>query len=114
MLQETFRIVFSSVKGATGRSKGYGFAMFGDENEQMRSMTEMNGLFCSSKPMRIRLAARKNTTGNYQQSYPPPQPQPQPQNVVASDSDNDPSNTTRFVGGLDSTVTGEMLMQAIR
>ena len=52
LLQETFRIVFLSVKGAkfvtgriTSRSKGYGFVMFGDENAQMRSMTEMNGLF---------------------------------------------------------------------
>ena len=113
LLQETFRIVFSLVKGAkvvtdrtTGRSKGYGFVMFGDENEQMRAMTEMNGMFCSTRPMRIGPATRKNnnTTGSY----------PQPQNVVASASDNDPSNTTLFVGGLDSTVTGEMLMQAFR
>ena len=114
-LQETFRTVFSSVKGAkvvtdraTGRSKGYGFVIFGDENEQMRAMTEMNGMFCSSRPMRIGPATRKNnnTTGSY--------PQPQPHNVVASASDNDPSNTTLFVGGLGSTVTGEMLMQAFR
>jgi len=40
LLQETFRAVYQSVKGAkvitdniTGRSKGYGFVTFGDGNE---------------------------------------------------------------------------------
>uniref|UniRef100_A0A5B6ZDD4 Putative polyadenylate-binding protein RBP45-like n=1 Tax=Davidia involucrata TaxID=16924 RepID=A0A5B6ZDD4_DAVIN len=54
MLQETFRAHYSSVKGAkvvtdriTGRSKGYGFVRFGDESEQTRAMTEMNGVPCS-------------------------------------------------------------------
>ncbi|GJN33764.1 hypothetical protein PR202_gb22387 [Eleusine coracana subsp. coracana] len=41
---------YSSVKGAkvvidanTGRSKGYGFVRFGDDNEKTHAMTEMNG-----------------------------------------------------------------------
>lgn len=70
MLQETFRAVFSSVKGAkvvtdrlTGRTKGYGFVKFADENEQLRAMTEMNGRFCSTRPMRIGPAANKKTMG---------------------------------------------------
>uniref|UniRef100_A0A5B6ZDJ3 Putative polyadenylate-binding protein RBP45 n=1 Tax=Davidia involucrata TaxID=16924 RepID=A0A5B6ZDJ3_DAVIN len=59
MLQETFRAHYSSVKGAkvvtdriTGRSKGYGFVRFGDESEQTRAMTEMNGVPCSTRPIR--------------------------------------------------------------
>jgi RNA recognition motif-containing protein len=66
MLQETFRGRFPSVKGAkvvidrlTGRTKGYGFVRFGDEGEQLRAMTEMNGVLCSSRPMRIGPASNK-------------------------------------------------------
>ncbi|GMI72277.1 hypothetical protein like AT1G11650 [Hibiscus trionum] len=68
MLQETFRACFPSVKGAkvvidrlTGRSKGYGFVKFGDEAEQNRAMTEMNGVLCSTRPMRIGAASTKKT-----------------------------------------------------
>ncbi|KAJ0103636.1 hypothetical protein Patl1_04218 [Pistacia atlantica] len=73
MLQETFRGVYPSVKGAkvvtdrtTGRSKGYGFVRFGDENEQLRSMTEMNGVLCSTRPMRIGPAATKKPVSGQQ------------------------------------------------
>lgn len=69
-LQETFKNVYSSVKGAkvvtdriTGRSKGYGFVRFGDEGEQLRAMTEMNGVLCSTRPMRIGPAANKKPVG---------------------------------------------------
>lgn len=74
LLQETFKAVYSSVKGAkvvndrmTGRSKGYGFVKFGDEAEQLHAMTEMNGRYCSSRPMRIGPAANKKTVAG--QSY---------------------------------------------
>ena len=70
MLQETFRSRYPSVKGAkvvtdrtTGRSKGYGFVRFGDSNEMNRALTEMNGVFLSTRPMRIGTAATKKTTG---------------------------------------------------
>jgi RNA recognition motif-containing protein len=69
-LQETFRVHYPSVKGAkvvtdkmTMRSKGYGFVKFGDPAEQARAMTEMNGMPCSSRPMRIGPAANRKTTG---------------------------------------------------
>lgn len=69
-LQETFRTVYHSVKGAkvvtdrtTGRSKGYGFVRFGDEGEQLRAMNEMNGQFCSTRAMRIGPAATKKPVG---------------------------------------------------
>ncbi|OIV93272.1 hypothetical protein TanjilG_23113 [Lupinus angustifolius] len=75
ILQETFATRYSSIKGAkvvidanTGRSKGYGFVRFGDENEKTRAMTEMNGVYCSSRPMRVGVATPKKTYG-YPQQY---------------------------------------------
>ncbi|KAK4437853.1 Polyadenylate-binding protein RBP47 [Sesamum alatum] len=121
MLHDTFASRFPSVKGAkvvvdanSGRSKGYGFVRFGDENERSRAMTEMNGVFCSSRPMRIGVATPKK---------PSPQQQYSSQAVVLAggypngivpqgQSENDSSNTTIFVGGLDSDVTDEELRQS--
>lgn len=75
LLQETFRVQYPSVRGAkvvtdpnTGRSKGYGFVKFSDESERNRAMTEMNGVYCSTRPMRISAATPKKTTG-FQQQY---------------------------------------------
>ncbi|XP_011628460.1 polyadenylate-binding protein RBP45 isoform X1 [Amborella trichopoda] len=115
LLQETFRSHYSSVKGAkvvtdrlTGRSKGYGFVRFGDENEQLRAMTEMNGVFCSTRPMRIGPATTKKTVG-VQQQY--PAKAPYQSNPQASQSESDPNNTTIFVGGLDPNVNDDILKQ---
>ncbi|PWA36604.1 polyadenylate-binding protein RBP45 [Artemisia annua] len=111
-LQETFSAHYTSVKGAkvvtdrlTGRTKGYGFVKFGDESEQIRAMTEMNGRLCSTRPMRIGPAANKKSMGTQQYakaSY---------QNTQGTPNDDDPNNTTVFVGGLDSSVTDEHLKQ---
>ncbi|KAB1215210.1 Polyadenylate-binding protein RBP45 [Morella rubra] len=113
LLQETFKAVYKSVKGAkvvtertTGRSKGYGFVRFGDESEQMRSMTEMNGQYCSTRPMRIGPAATKKPVGGGQQY-----PKATYQTTQGNQGENDPNNTTIFVGGLDSSVTDELLRQ---
>ncbi|KAM0868392.1 hypothetical protein ACQ4PT_041374 [Festuca glaucescens] len=110
MLQETFRVHYPSVKGAkvvtdkmTMRSKGYGFVKFGDPAEQARAMTEMNGMPCSSRPMRIGPAANRKTTG-VQERVPNT-------NTQGAQSDNDPSNTTIFVGGLDPNVSEDALKQ---
>ena len=63
LLQETFRAQYPPVKGAkvvtdpnTGRSKGYGFVKFSDDTERNRDMTEMNGVYCSTRPMQISAA----------------------------------------------------------
>ncbi|KAM3315620.1 hypothetical protein ACQJBY_034009 [Aegilops geniculata] len=71
LLQETFRVNYSSVRGAkvvtdpnTGRSKGYGFVKFADENEKTRAMSEMNGVYCSTRPMRISAAIPKKSSGS--------------------------------------------------
>lgn len=113
-LQETFRARFPSVKGAkvvidrlTGRTKGYGFVRFGDESEQMRAMTEMNGVFCSTRPMRIGPATNKKTVAVGQQQY----TKASYQNSQVAQSDNDPNNTTVFVGNLDSVVTDDHLRE---
>lgn len=75
LLQETFATRYPSVKGAkvvtdsnTGRSKGYGFVRFSDENERSRAINEMNGMYCSTRPMRIGVATPKKASG-YQQQY---------------------------------------------
>nr|CAD1827967.1 unnamed protein product [Ananas comosus var. bracteatus] len=109
LLQETFKARYSSVKGAkvitdrlTGISKGYGFVRFGDLNEQARAMTEMNGVYCSSRPMRVGPAANKKNSVSQTASY---------QTTQGTESENDPNNTTIFVGGLDSSVTDDHLKQ---
>jgi len=117
MLEDTFKDRYTSIRGAkvvmdklTGRSKGYGFVKFGDSNEQQRAMTEMNGEYCSTRPMRIGAAANKKGFGSQQYAnsgggggggY-----------QGAQESDNDPNNTTIFVGGIDgSSVSEESLRQ---
>lgn len=124
LLQETFRVQYPSVRGAkvvtdpnTGRSKGYGFVKFGDEMERNRAMTEMNGVYCSTRPMRISAATPKKTTAFQQQYlapkvaaiYPAPVYTTPPVQMLPADSDL--NNTTIFVGSLDSNVTEEELKQ---
>ncbi|KAK4741144.1 hypothetical protein SAY87_024732 [Trapa incisa] len=126
LLQETFAGRYPSVKGAkvvidpnTGRSKGYGFVRFGDESERSRAMDEMNGVYCLNRPMRIAVATPKKTSGGHNQQH-------SSQAVILagghgnqsngaathdSQSYSNPSNTTIFVGGLDSDATDEDLRQ---
>lgn len=73
LLHETFASVYPSVKAAkvvfdanTGRSKGYGFVRFGDDNERSQAMTQMNGVYCSSRPMRIGAATPRKSSGHQQ------------------------------------------------
>lgn len=75
LLHETFAKKYPSVKAAkvvidanTGRSKGYGFVRFGDDNERSSAMNEMNGVYCSSRPMRIGAATPRKSSG-YPQQY---------------------------------------------
>lgn len=96
LLQETFRLQYPSVRGArvvtdpsTGRSKGYGFVKFSDESERDRAMTEMNGVYCSTRPMRISLATPKKTaaTTGVQPQYPAAKPVYPAQTYVAPQAD---------------------------
>ncbi|XP_027926121.1 polyadenylate-binding protein RBP47B'-like [Vigna unguiculata] len=124
LLQETFRVHYHSVRGAkvvtdpnTGRSKGYGFVKFSDENERNRAMTEMNGVYCSTRAMRISAATPKKTTAGYAAPAPAPVPKPVYQipaytaPVQAQPPEYDANNTTIFVGSLDLNVSEEELKQ---
>ncbi|PIM97106.1 Apoptosis-promoting RNA-binding protein TIA-1/TIAR (RRM superfamily) [Handroanthus impetiginosus] len=125
LLQETFRASYPSVRGAkvvtdpnTGRSKGYGFVKFADETERNRAMVEMNGVYCSTRPMRISAATPKKTAAGVQQQYaaaaaakaiyPAPIYTAPVQTIPV---DNDINNTTVFIGNLDPNVTEEELRQ---
>ncbi|WJX23010.1 hypothetical protein P8452_12259 [Trifolium repens] len=50
----------------TGRSMSYGFVSFADEGEQMRAITEMHGVLCSTRPMRIELATNEKPAATTQ------------------------------------------------
>ncbi|KAG4931658.1 hypothetical protein AAZX31_17G232200 [Glycine max] len=109
LLHETFASVYPSVKAAkvvfdanTGRSKGYGFVRFGDDNERTQAMTQMNGVYCSSRPMRIGAATPRKSSGHQQGGL---------SNGTANQSEADSTNTTIFVGGLDPNVSDEDLRQ---
>lgn len=130
LLHETFASRYPSVKGAkvvvdtnTGCSKGYGFVRFSDENERTRAMNEMNGQYCSSRPMRIGVATPKKPSTQQQYGGGGGQQYSSQAVILAggngvfggtpqsSQSDEDSSNTTIFVGGLDSEVNDEDLRQ---
>ncbi|PKA63206.1 Polyadenylate-binding protein RBP47 [Apostasia shenzhenica] len=106
LLQETFANKYSSVKGAkvvidvtTGRSRGYGFVRFGDDNEKTLAMTEMNGVYCSNRAMRICAATPRKISGSSIAS------------VQGFHPDANSANTTVFVGGLDASVSEDELKQ---
>ncbi|CAM0905161.1 unnamed protein product [Alopecurus aequalis] len=99
MLHNVFKDRYPSVTRATvvrdgfaGHSKGYGFVVFGDVNERKEAMTEMNGAYCSTRPMRIGPATGMRTQW--------------------ANSDCNQSNKRLFVGGLDLSVTDEDLKKA--
>ena len=94
-LQETFSARYPSVRNArvvtdpsTGRSKGFGFVRFSQEDERDKALTEMNGVRCGSRAMRISQAI--------------------PRKPVPPGSREDPVEpaecATVFVGGLDASV----------
>jgi len=111
----------------TGMSRGYGFVRFSDERDQQMALTEMQGIYCGNRPMRISVATPKNKGGHGggppvgmpqnqfggpmynamaqpHMPYYPPSAAPQPMNQFT-----DPNNTTVFVGGLSGYVTEDEL-----
>ncbi|KAL6494732.1 Polyadenylate-binding protein rbp47 [Orobanche gracilis] len=121
LLHDTFASKYPSVKAAkvmvdanSGRSKGYGFVRFGDENERSQAITEMNGAYCSSRPMRVCVATPKKPLNQQQFSSQAVIIAGGSANGFASQGqiENDSSNTTIFVGGLDSDVNDEDLRQS--
>ena len=136
VLVSLFQNRFPSCKSAkimtdpiSGMSRGYGFVRFSDEGDQQRALSEMQGVYCGNRPMRISTATPKNKPGGGGMGgmpgggpggpqmggmggFPPQmgQPQmgfyntPQPMNQFT-----DPNNTTVFVGGLSGYVTEDEL-----
>lgn len=132
VLVSLFQARFPSCKSAkimsdpiSGMSRGYGFVRFSDESDQQRALTEMQGVYCGNRPMRISTATPKNKSGGggpsghmnmpgggpmgmYSMGAPPigypPYGAPQPMNQFT-----DPNNTTVFVGGLSGYVTEDEL-----
>lgn len=112
---------------ATNTSRGYGFVRFGDETERQRALTEMQGFFAGSRPMRISTATPKNKSlggvangnniqgntnllnqsgGNFNVGV----QSPGYYNPSASlNQFTDLFNTTVFVGGLSNLVTPDEL-----
>ena len=105
----------------TSLSRGYGFVRFSQEDEQKRALSEMQGVYCGNRPMRISTATPKNKSGPnpnmgmhgapgpmgvYSMSAPPMgyYGGSQPMNQFT-----DPNNTTVFVGGLSGYVTEDEL-----
>jgi RNA recognition motif-containing protein len=134
VLVSLFQARFPSCKSAkimtdpiSGMSRGYGFVRFAEEGDQQRALTEMQGVYCGNRPMRISTATPKNKSGGagpagmpmpggmpgamgmpggYGMGGPPMgyYGAPQPMNQFT-----DPNNTTVFVGGLSGYVTEDEL-----
>jgi RNA recognition motif-containing protein len=141
VLMSLFKSKFTSTKSAkimsdpiSGLSRGYGFVRFADESDQQKALTEMQGVYCGNRPMRISTATPKNKGGGggpgmggmpggggggggvggggpggmgmYSMNAPPMNYYgvPQPMNQFT-----DPNNTTVFVGGLSGYVTEDEL-----
>jgi RNA recognition motif-containing protein len=125
----------------TNVSRGYGFVRFSDELEQQRSLAEMQGQFCGSRPMRISMATPKTRdrvpNGMPNLSMSPPQSSMManmngmgmgmtgmnmgmgmsygagPQGHGQYNQFTDPHNTTVFVGGLSAFVTEDELRRLV-
>ncbi|KAI9053592.1 hypothetical protein LZ554_002546 [Drepanopeziza brunnea f. sp. 'monogermtubi'] len=142
VLVSLFQARFPSCKSAkimtdpiSGMSRGYGFVRFADEGDQQRALTEMQGVYCGNRPMRISTATPKNKAGGggpagmpmqqggpnmgpgmpaapgmYSMGAPPPMQYGggygQQQPM---NQFTDPNNTTVFVGGLSGYVTEDEL-----
>ncbi|KAF2476137.1 RNA-binding domain-containing protein [Lindgomyces ingoldianus] len=131
VLVQLFQNKFPSCKSAkimsdpiSGMSRGYGFVRFANPDEQQQALTEMQGVYCGNRPMRISTATPKNKSGGpggpgamnmqpgggplgmYSMGAPPMgyYGAPQPMNQFT-----DPNNTTVFVGGLSGYVTEDEL-----
>ncbi|RQM07308.1 hypothetical protein DH86_00001007 [Scytalidium sp. 3C] len=70
VLVSLFQARFPSCKSAkimtdpiSGMSRGYGFVRFSEEGDQQRALTEMQGVYCGNRPMRISTATPKNKSG---------------------------------------------------
>jgi RNA recognition motif-containing protein len=75
MLLELFSSKYQTVKRAkvtidanTGHSGGYDFVRFGDDNDKTHAMTEMNGVYCSTRPIRVGPVIPRRSQGIFRNS----------------------------------------------
>lgn len=144
-LHQLFQSRYPSCKSAkimtdpvTNTSRGYGFVRFSDESEMQRALTEMQGFYCGSRPMRISTATPKNKSMGIPPMVNAMAGAPNGTGVSGSpgfpnqqggpgmyqmgmpsvgyygspqgvNQFTDPNNTTVFVGGLSGYVTGDEL-----
>ncbi|KUF96600.1 2OG-Fe(II) oxygenase superfamily protein [Phytophthora nicotianae] len=101
LLLNTFSARFTTVRGAkvvmdpvTRMSKGFGFVRFGSKEEADQALQTMNGVYCSSRPMRVSVATERNKSR---------------QQVGFGMGEEEGTNTTVFVGGLDPSTTEDEL-----
>lgn len=126
-----FQTAYASVKTAkivtcpcTGVSKGYGFVRFSDEGEKYRAIQEMNGALIATRNIRVSEAAKKDRGEGAQMGiFTAEQTKTEiPRGALAEvgmggekahmteeQAELDKTNTTLFVGGLDSTITDLVL-----
>ncbi|RLN94889.1 hypothetical protein BBJ28_00002437 [Nothophytophthora sp. Chile5] len=105
LLLSTFSARFTSVRGAkvvmdpvTRMSKGFGFVRFGSKEEaDQQALQTMNGVYCSSRPMRVSVATDRNSKARQPVGFGQPAPE------------EEGTNTTVFVGGLDPSTSEEEL-----
>ncbi|GFR53160.1 hypothetical protein Agub_g15883 [Astrephomene gubernaculifera] len=122
-LESFFRQYFPSVRSAkvmtdpmTGRSKGYGFVRFGLEAERDRAVGDMNGVFISSRPVRVSLATARRADGGpmvpgggSRVPGAPPGAGGGGGGGPPLSGELDPNNTTLFIGGLAPGVLEDQL-----
>lgn len=112
LLEHTFRTYYPSTRIAkvmldpsTGRSRGYGFVRFGSEQERDRSLTEMNGVYISTRPVRVSLATARRNVGSSSVATTGSAGGASSASSRDQGGENDPHNTTLFIGGLSPSVT---------
>lgn len=88
--------------------RGWGFVKFSDEAEQMRSISEMTGTFCGSRPIRVNMATQKNA-GMSRMGSVGMSSTALPAFGASGVTGVDPNNTTIYVGGVDASISDAML-----
>lgn len=98
----------------TGVSKGYGFVRFGEESDKIRALSEMEGQQLGSRAIRVSEATPKPKAVG---AFPPAAAGfSQPQQFYSSQPafpppqiNNDPNNTTIFIGNIPPLINEEEL-----
>lgn len=108
LLLSTFASRFSTVRNAkvvtdplTRMPKGFGFVRFSSKEDAEQALQKMNGVYCSSRPMRVSVATDRNSTrARNDAGY---------TTLQGVNSGQENENMTVFVGGVDESITEEVL-----